>query len=560
MPPELTLADLATLAQADSTLPETRRRDVASDLRTFAREGGRQPAAVPATVDAARELIQAMRRQPLGVSRKRWANIRANVGFALARYRGVPEQHWESGRQLQGPWLELRNAITENEEGVRIQLSRLFRYFNLMDIAPEQVSTATFAAFRDWLVTSTLVTDPAWLFRRISVAWNRAVDTVPGWPQVRVAVETHSTKYAMPELLPASFRADVEAWRAILASTDPVDDNAPLRPLRPASVKHMVGTVYRFAAGMVLQGVPSDKLHRMADLFQPAYFKLGLRFQLARHGGQPSPGITQMTDVLLGAARHWAHVDSAHYKLLQRDAKRIECRQSGLTPTNRQRLAQFDDPGNVLVLMNLPGKLLELAGRRPRHDRDGALLAQMAVAILILLVTAVRLRNLTYCHLDRNIVRNASGRRQPIRLVFERDEVKNRQVLDTPIPEVLARALELYIVRYRPLLLGAQDKGWLFPGRLDQPKAKEVLGRQITKTVRQHTGLVINVHLFRHTAALLLDQVDPGNYEQIRLLLGHLSLDTTTKFYTGFATDRAARRYHEQVLGQMTKGPKRRAS
>ena len=184
-----------------------------------------------------------------------------------------------------------------------------------MTFAPDRVSAATFRAFREWLVRRTLVTDPVWLFRRISVAWNRAADSVPGWPQIRVAVEVHSTKYAMPEALPASFQDDVEAWRGVLAGDDLFADNAPSRPLRPASVQHMVGTVYRFASGMVLQGVPAAELRRMADLFQPAHFKLGLRFQLARHDGEGSPGITQMTDVLLGAARHWAHIDAAQLQI-----------------------------------------------------------------------------------------------------------------------------------------------------------------------------------------------------------------------------------------------------
>ena len=94
--------------------------------------------------------------------------------------------------------------------------------------------------------------------------------------------------------------------------------------------------------------------------------------------------------------------------------------------------------------------------------------------------------------------------------------MKSHRVLDKPIPPMLARALDLYIARYRPQLVGAQDHGWLFPGRTEKPKAKEALGRQIKKTIREHTGLVVNVHLFRHLNALLSDLDDPGNIERIR--------------------------------------------
>ena len=376
MSPTRTFADLIALAKADQALSDSRRRHVVCDLRIFVREAGRQPAAVPATVAGARELIQAMRQRPLGVTRKRWANIRSSVDFALTRYCGVAEQHWESGRELQGPWRELRDRISTDLD-ICIPLSRLFRYCALHGIAPDQVSAATFAAFRVWLEQRTTVIDPAGRFRRTCLAWNRAAAAVPGWPPVCAPIDAPRTKqYATPEALPASFRAEIEKWRAVLAGDDLFAENAPKRPLRPASVEHMVGTVYRFAAGMIQQGVPAAELRGMADLFTPEHFQLGLRFQLARHGGEPSPGITQMTDILLPVARKWVQVDPKQYEVLQRDAKAIECRQSGLTPTNQRRLAQFDDPGNLRELLDLPDKLLELARRRrqarPRGRPAGA--------------------------------------------------------------------------------------------------------------------------------------------------------------------------------------------
>ena len=66
MSPTRTFADLIALAKADQALSDSRRRHVVSDLKCFLREAGRQPAAVPATVAGARELIQAMRQRPLG--------------------------------------------------------------------------------------------------------------------------------------------------------------------------------------------------------------------------------------------------------------------------------------------------------------------------------------------------------------------------------------------------------------------------------------------------------------------------------------------------------------
>lgn len=133
-----------------------------------------------------------------------------------------------------------------------------------------------------------------------------------------------------------------------------------------------------------------------------------------------------------------------------------------------------------------------------------------------------------------------------MRLTIEREETKNRQVLDYPLPPSTVRILDLYLERYRPPL--TQQGAWLFPGRGGGAKAANLLSAQIQYTIRQHTGLVVHTHLFRHLAGKFSLLLDPSNYEQVRRLLGHKTIDTTTLYYTGFATDAAARRYHEHVL------------
>ena len=113
MSPPGTFADLIALAKADQALSDSRRRHVVSDLKCFVREADRQPSTVRATVDGARELIQEMRRRPLGSTRKRWSNIRSSVNFALARYCDLPEaEHWEAGRKLEGDWRILYDRIS----------------------------------------------------------------------------------------------------------------------------------------------------------------------------------------------------------------------------------------------------------------------------------------------------------------------------------------------------------------------------------------------------------------------------------------------------------------
>src|SRR4051794_4250719 len=142
---------------------------------------------------------------------------------------------------------------------------------------------------------------------------------------------------------------------------------------------------------------------------------------MAREGWVP----LRHRSTLLGTARRLELVDESELKRLGQALKKLECRQSGLTPTNRLRLAQFDDPAHIARLLDLPDKLLSLARERCEIDRDSALLVQMAVAVLILIFTGIRLRNLGGCHIERNIVRAGPARRHPRGILFERQEVKN---------------------------------------------------------------------------------------------------------------------------------------
>jgi integrase len=58
--------------------------------------------------------------------------------------------------------------------------------------------------------------------------------------------------------------------------------------------------------------------------------------------------------------------------------------------------------------------------------------------------------------------------------------------------------------------------------------------------------LRITVHQFRHAAAAIILKHRPGEYEMVRLLLGHKSVTTTINSYIGFETTHAG-----QVFGEL---------
>ncbi|WP_431267671.1 tyrosine-type recombinase/integrase [Dankookia sp. P2] len=246
-------------------------------------------------------------------------------------------------------------------------------------------------------------------------------------------------------------------------------------------------------------------------------------------------------------ARHWVKVTPAHLEQISALQRRLEVRSRTLTETNRARLRQFDDPGNIRALLGLPARLLALAERIPaRQQHRAALLVQSAVAIELLLMTPVRIDNLAALDLDRHLLR-PNRRGAGLHLVIPGTAVKNRQDLEFPLPAESIALLECYLEGYRPVLATATCRA-LFPGRDGGRKARAVLGRQISRAVFQHTGLQLHPHLFRHITAKLYLDANPGSYEVVRRVLGHRSIETTTSYYTGLETAAAVRHFDATIL------------
>jgi hypothetical protein len=73
--------------------------------------------------------------------------------------------------------------------------------------------------------------------------------------------------------------------------------------------------------------------------------------------------------------------------------------------------------------------------------------------------------------------------------------------------------------------------------------------------LRQETGIDLNAHCYRHFAARLFLREHPGEYETIRLLLGHKDLSTTTQHYCGLEQADALRRYDTLIDRYRKKEP-----
>ena len=68
--------------------------------------------------------------------------------------------------------------------------------------------------------------------------------------------------------------------------------------------------------------------------------------------------------------------------------------------------------------------------------------------------------------------------------------------------------LERYLERFHSRLGGGI---WLFPGKDGRHKAQRTMSQQVTETLAKRTGLTMTPHQFRHLAAKLILDNEPGD-------------------------------------------------
>ena len=86
-------------------------------------------------------------------------------------------------------------------------------------------------------------------------------------------------------------------------------------------------------------------------------------------------------------------------------------------------------------------------------------------------------------------------------------------------------------------------------------KTSRTLSLQITERIEKATGLKLTAHQFRHSAAAIHLKHQPGQYELVRRLLGHESIETTRRFYIGLDMIQASEIFSEVVRKRLKLEP-----
>jgi len=539
---ELTLADVLTAVQA-ADLPNRLRQEMASALRTVGRALDRPLERILADPRHLSPRLSAIAPRAIGISRRSWSNVGFRLRKALSLVRSMSPGR--NTNPLTPAWEALWRPLGSRR--VKISLSRFVRYCSAAGIEPDAVSETTFIEFRDHL-DDALLRHPDAAFAELVRGWRVAQRTVEGWPTVSFTIPDRRDHWTLPwSTFPASLREDCEAWLdRLVGRCDPLQE-LPFRPVTESTLQRREQQIRSFASAVARRGRDPATIICLRDLVAIEVYKEGLRFFLERSGAKSTSAIADLAGALTAIARHHLKLGPDYLERMAAINRRLSVGPRSLTLKNRKLLRQFDDPANVIALLRLPQKLMGIASRN-RNPRAGALQAQVAVAIEILIMAPIRLGNLSTIDLERNLVRpRRSGK--ALHIVFPAEDVKNREPLEYPLPVPSVELIEHYLKQFRPCLAASSCTA-LFPGRWGNPKGGNTLRGQIYHIIRSHTGLEMNPHSFRHVMAKIYLDANPGGYEVVRRVLAHRSISTTTAYYTGLETA-AAVRHFDAVISKL---------
>lgn len=554
-------AEVIARIERRTDLKPDRRRDMISGLKRVADAFGHKVEEIPADPVWLRPRIENVKPAALGISKKTWTNILSNMKSALAEA-GIVERDRGSPIELSPAWRTVWDLVLAAKiDAISIPLSRPVRFFSNMGIAPEDVTDEAFAAFQRALELSEIRKDPASATWQGIHAWNKAVDAVLGWPQIRLTKPIRHNHFAIPLAeFPTPFREELDALLVGLARPSLKRGSARRNPLSPRTIEHRGRQWHRFASALVHAGVPIETLTSLDVLLDLDHVEPGIEWLAEnRHGGKASAGLHEMALGLCTLGRELG-IEGDHLEQLREYARLLsgkkggrKVRKKGPTDKNRQRLRQFRDPAKRDALLRLPSVLIAEA-RKTDHPIKAARIAEVAVAIAIETMAPIRLKNLAELEIDRHFDRTVPGK---LYLTIPEYEVKNGAPLEFDLPERVRELLDTFLADFRPYLI-AGPCPWLFAredgtGHVHQT----VLARRVTETIAERLGIEMNMHLFRHLAATLILDRDPGAYDLVRRILGHAELSTTMDAYVGMEAPSATRFLSELVETAHEQAPSR---
>jgi integrase len=545
-------------------LSPARRRDLASILSTVARMAGLPHGTMLLTPASLRVGVLDRSAAAYGLSEGTMRNVLSGLRYVLRRLDVIAP--------ADGPLTPAWEAqLARLDRHRRAGLIAFARFCSKHGTPPEAVSIGTLQAFEAHLVTRTLVTRPRKAAGAVRGNWNRACAGVAGWAGRPLERPRDEDEYVLPlRAFPESFQADLATFGQQLEAptrSDPDDpgvedgDEAPLtcRAMRATTVALRQSHARWAASALVASGVPIADVTSLASLVTPPQrAQAAIRYLYHRAGRGPSAAGQHVAEVLRIIAKHHVRLSPGLVARIQRWGKPVALSYRGMTERNERQVREMMQPERLERLLKLPDALMGAARQlRVTAPKQARTLALRAVAIGILTKLPLRLANLAGLRLDRHFHRPDPRRGTISHLLIPAEDTKNRRPISLPVSRDTASLIQEWVTHHRPTAV--PGCAYLFPGdgTGDRPIGHQGLRDAIKGALRTHVGVELSPHQFRHLAARLFLDAFPGHYEEVRQLLGHATVVSTTRHYSGVESEATARRFDEVVLGRHAIRPAR---
>ena len=556
----LTLAHAIAHVATWTDLPAARQRGITSALNLIARSAGLPPSAALLTVPFVQQHLIDRSPAALGLTKGTRANAVCDARLALCRLDLIdPEPD-----TIAPAWSALLARFDACEEPCRARAPymRFAKFATLRGVDPDAVDDAVFAAFSTWVVTRALIARPTRIAGTFRRAWNVAAKTEPGWPSTVLALPPRSGDFSIPkDQLPLPFVQDMEDFLTRRATNDKAQvfsDEAPPsatdhpisgqgrggarsnKPLRDSTITTRRDHI-RWAAGALVAsgGLRVEDLVSLATLVTPTNHAWQiLRYFWTRAGNKPSTSGQHVGEVLSMIAELHVGLPKADLDQIKAWRAPMVVLYKGMTEKNDKLIRALLEPSRYKTLMRLPATVMEAAQERLADDpRFAASLAKRALAVQILLnLPPLRLANLIGLRLDRHLLRNDPKGRLVTHLWVPEDETKNSRLVSVPIGLTLATMIETWVTRFRPHET-APGNLFLFPGLEKRSITAQGMRDAVKAITHELVGVEVSPHKFRHLNAIAFLKEYPGQYEMVRQMLNHATVETTVRAYCGVERD-----------------------
>lgn len=378
-----------------------------------------------------------------GLTAKTLQNHKSNTKSALLwleREKGIPKH----GAPLTAAWEELRAKV---KDGVaRSRLSSLMRYCSANNIPPADVDEAALERFVSYRSRCCKPADDA--FRRLLArAWNANVGTTPGWPAQRLTEPPVKAAVEIEwDAFPEGLRRDVDRYLQGLTRIRKSRTGQRIRPLKESTIRTRRAEFQAAARTAVKTGVPITKLDSLSALLAPDVAEKVLDAYWQKNGENPKLFTIDLACRFLAIAKETKCLNAAECERLDEMRRDFEDhRQEGLTDKNIAFLRQVLTPGVWDRVVRLPFAMMAEARRQQHAPVRAAVTAQLAVAIAILSVAPIRLKNLTAIRLGTNLIKPGGGPASKYWLAFPDYDVKNKVRLEFPLEQYLTRLINEYV-------------------------------------------------------------------------------------------------------------------